>query len=94
METRVYIEKNNEIVLEENGQRLAYLSWTVDPDGDFSAEHTVVDPSLRGQGIAGELLKRLMEKAEREGKRIHPVCSYIVKKAEASRENPIWKLDK
>ncbi len=41
-------------------------------------DHTFVDPSLRGQGIAGKLMAKVIDMARDEGKKIVPVCSYAV----------------
>ena len=64
----------------------------VDPEGTVLAEvtfpkldgnivdinHTFVDPSLRGQGIAGKLLENVAQELEETGRRAHPTCSYAV----------------
>ena len=38
--------------------------------------HTFVDDSLRGQGIAGNLMKAVAEELRAEKKKAVPVCSY------------------
>ena len=38
--------------------------------------HTEVDPAYGGQGIAGELVKCVMEKAEEAHVKVKPFCSY------------------
>ena len=43
-------------------------------------DHTFVSSSLRGQGIADKLLNAGVEYAEKNGYKIVPVCSYVVKK--------------
>lgn len=40
--------------------------------------HTFVDPSYGGQGIARKLLDCVIEKARKQGVKINPVCSYAV----------------
>lgn len=37
---------------------------------------TEVDPSLQGQGIAGQLAKRFVEEAEKNKVKIVPICPY------------------
>ena len=49
-------------------------------DGIITITHTIVDDSMSGKGIAGQLLDKVVEKARRENKKIVPVCSYAVKK--------------
>lgn len=41
--------------------------------------HTFVDPSLRGQGIARQLVQAVIDKAKKEGKMILPLCPYALK---------------
>lgn len=41
-------------------------------------DHTFVDPSLRGQGIAGKLMEKVVEMAREENLKCVPVCSYAV----------------
>lgn len=53
----------------------------------ISADHTRVDGSLRGTGLAKALVERLVEDARREGITVVPVCSYI--KAQYAR-HPEW----
>lgn len=48
------------------------------------AQHTIVKPEFGGQGLAGELVKKLVEDAKKEGKKIKPTCSYVLKKLEGT----------
>lgn len=40
--------------------------------------HTVTPPALRGQGLAGRLMKGLFDDVRRQGLKIVPECSYVV----------------
>ncbi len=72
-------ESNDKIWLEnEEGKTVAYVEFPEIAAGVHDVAHTVVDSSLRGQGIAGKLLEALVKKAEKEGKRLQPTCSYAV----------------
>ncbi len=42
--------------------------------------HTFVSPELRGQGIAGKLLQKVVDKARNENLTIVPLCSYAARK--------------
>lgn len=44
------------------------------------ADHTFTDPSLRGQGIAGQLVDAMVKEMEGEGKKIKATCPYVVRK--------------
>lgn len=51
------------------------------------AEHTVVDNSLRGTGVATALVERLVADARSNGVTVVPQCSFVV----AQRErHPEW----
>ena len=50
-----------------------------DKENVIVANHTFVDPTLRGQNIAKLLLDRLADYAREENLTIHPTCSYVVK---------------
>jgi len=51
------------------------------------ADHTGVDDSLRGTGVARALVERLVADARRDGTRIVPQCSYVLAQF---RRNPDW----
>lgn len=47
-------------------------------DGDvMRITHTFVPKSLRGQGLAKELVLKAIEHARSEGHDIKPICSYV-----------------
>lgn len=54
-------------------------------DDIIDATHTIVKPEFGGQGLAGELVEKLVEDARNENKKIKGTCSYVFKKLE-SRE--------
>lgn len=68
-----------------------YLEW--EPGGEREgsevriAAHTIVPRAIGGRGVAGALVERLIEDAERQGFLIRPDCSYVAKKF---AENPGW----
>ncbi|MCI7239920.1 MAG: N-acetyltransferase [Aerococcus suis] len=76
-----------EFIKEENAYRLynedneMIAEITYQPQGEYVvAGHTFVDPSLRGQGMAGKLLDHLVSEMEQAGKQIKAQCPYVVKK--------------
>lgn len=71
-------ENSEKIWLEnEEGKVVAYVEFP-EINGVANVMHTVVDKSLRGQGIAGKLLTALVEKMEREGRKLELTCSYAI----------------
>lgn len=58
---------------------------TYEDKGDvIDAQHTIVKPEFGGQGLAGELVKQLVEDARKENKKILGTCSYVERKLESS----------
>ena len=51
------------------------------------ADHTGVDDSLRGTGVAKALVERLVADARRDGFSIVPQCSYV---AAQFKRHPEW----
>ena len=71
-------ENSEKIWLEnEEGKVVAYVEFP-EINGVANVMHTVVDKSLRGQGIAGKLLTALVEKMEKEGRKLELTCSYAI----------------
>ncbi|MDO4788101.1 MAG: GNAT family N-acetyltransferase [Johnsonella sp.] len=72
-------KKTDRIWLEdENGKEIAYVEFPKLEEGVVSITHTVVDTSLRGQGIAGKLLEELVKELAASGRKAKPVCSYAI----------------
>jgi uncharacterized protein len=68
-----------------------YLEWETGGERDGKevriAAHTIVPRAIGGRGVAGALVERLVEDAERQGFLIRPDCSYVARKFS---ENPDW----
>ncbi len=72
-------ERNNSFYLGPDYQnRVGEITFHV-KEGEIIVDHTYVDPSLRGQGLAFKLVEKVIEKARNENKKIVPVCSYVKK---------------
>lgn len=68
-----------------------YLEWEAGHEQGGKevriAAHTIVPRAIGGRGIAGALVERLVEDAQRQGFLIRPDCSYVARKFS---ENPDW----
>ncbi len=53
-------------------------SQSIDDGQAWAVDHTFVDESLRGQGIAAQLIEAVVAAARKEGKTIELLCSYAV----------------
>lgn len=75
---------------DENGKMVAEITYSVS-DKIIIIDHTFVDPSLRGQGIASKLVDSVVELAKKENKKIIPLCPYAKKQFENSEAyQKIW----
>lgn len=61
----------------QEGKLIAEITFPI-KDGVATIDHTFVDQSLRGQGIAGELVKLAADKILANGHRIAATCPYAV----------------
>ena len=75
-----YIYEKDRIYLKNAlSQVIAEVSFPELLDGICCIEHTFVDDSLRGQGIAPELVRRAVEEIERRHKKVIATCTYAKK---------------
>jgi hypothetical protein len=79
-----HVEGSGFFLHDESGRRIAELTYRRTGTATVLADHTWVDPSLRGRGVAKRLLDALVAWARATGTKIIPVCSYVV--AEARRD--------
>ena len=61
---------------DDTGKLIAEVTYVPSGEGKVILDHTFVDPSLRGQGIASQLVDKVVEEMEKEGKKIVPLCPY------------------
>ncbi|ALV22609.1 MULTISPECIES: GNAT family N-acetyltransferase [Carnobacterium] len=61
---------------DEKGKMLAEVTYVPSGEDKVILDHTFVDPSLRGQGIAAQLVDRVVEEMRNENKKIVPLCPY------------------
>lgn len=63
---------------DESGNMLAEVTFPQVEPGIVEINHTFVDESLRGQGIASQLLTRAVSVIAASGFHTRPTCSYAV----------------
>lgn len=78
MEFRTY--KNRIVLVDDEEQALAEIDFPAmeEEPGTVEITHTYVDESLRGRGLAGKLMTRLITYLERNQLKAWPNCSYAV----------------
>lgn len=69
------IEENRIFTTDDNEKVIALLTWIL-KDNIAVVDHTFVDESLRGQGVAGLLMKEAVAHFRRQDYKSYGVCSY------------------
>lgn len=69
--------KGEFFISNEAGQHIAEISYVWRGDTTIDANHTWVDDSLRGQGVARLLLDTLVDFSREKNLKIIPTCSYV-----------------
>ena len=72
------IDKERIYKEDENGKLIAEITFPEEEPGVYNIDHTFVDDSLRGQGIAGQLMEAAVAEIKRLGGSIKATCSYSV----------------
>lgn len=69
------IESNRIYAKDDTGKVIAEITFPNDGN-TYCIDHTFVDDSLRGQGIAGQLVKMAVEQIQKFGGSVTATCSY------------------
>ena len=72
-------EKNRIFAVNEEGRLIAEVTFPNIGDYVVNINHTFVDASLRGQGVASQLLEEAYEEIKKQGKTAVMTCSYAKK---------------
>lgn len=71
-------EKNEIYVLNNENRKIVRATFPFIKDNVINVDHTFVDPSLRGQGIASTLMKEVYNYAKEQGYTAVASCPYAV----------------
>jgi predicted GNAT family acetyltransferase len=79
-DTITHIEQDGRggFFLQRGGRRIAEMTYQREAGARVTIDHTLVDPDLRGGGIARRLLDAAVAWARQTGTKITPRCSYAV----------------
>lgn len=85
-------ESDRIYIVDPSGNVLAEVTFP-SVDGISTIDHTFVDNSLRGQGIAGKLVKLAADKILADGNKIAATCPYAVSWFQQHAEYPSVSCD-
>jgi len=71
-------EPNRIYSVNGEGRVIAEIAFPTMEDGVANIDHTFVDSSLRGQGVASQLMKTAIEYLKKDHRKIRASCSYAV----------------
>lgn len=77
---------HGEFFIENNGAPLAEMTYSMMDEKTMLISHTGVDPKMRGQGIAMQLVEEAVKYARQHDMKIVPQCSYVRKAFETHTE--------
>ncbi len=74
-------KRNEELIWleDETGKTVAHVEFPEAGPGVVNVAHTVVDPSMGGRGIAGQLMEELVKDLRETGRKAELTCSYAVR---------------
>jgi hypothetical protein len=61
---------------DKSGTLIAEITFPINPDGIIDIEHTFVDSSLRGQGVADQLMCAALAEIRKTGSKVTLSCDY------------------
>ncbi|MBQ9691066.1 MAG: peptide-methionine (R)-S-oxide reductase MsrB [Eggerthellaceae bacterium] len=70
------IEKNRIYQANEQGNIVAYVTFKETIPGIYTIDHTIVDESLQGQGVASKLVQATVDEIAQRGCKVEATCSY------------------
>ncbi len=62
--------------VDENNELMAEATFSFKEDGEVDLDYTYVNPALRGQGIAGEMMEVVAAYLKEKGLKASATCSY------------------
>ena len=73
-----FIKEPKRIYLQdETGKTIAEITFEEIEKGIYNIDHTFVDESLRGQGIASKLVEEAVKEMKAKGGKIEATCSLL-----------------
>lgn len=82
-----FMEENNRIVaMDKEGKEAGEVTFTNSEENTLFIDHTEVDENHRGQGLGGQLIQQVVNKAKNENLKVTPLCMYARKVFERKKE--------
>lgn len=79
-------EKNRIYALDDKKELLAEITFVSKSENEVVIDHTYVNPSLRGQGVAGKMMEVMMSYIQENNLKTTATCSYADSWLEKNKE--------
>ena len=77
---KLFVTDTDKIYMSDDKENvIAEIDFVETAPGILTIEHTFVDSSLRGQGIAAKLVEAAVKEIHSRGKKVQATCSYAAK---------------
>ena len=73
---KLKVESNRMFYLNEKNMTIAEITYTSINKDLYIIDHTSVVNGYQGKGIAKELVRAVVDKARKEGKKVMPLCPF------------------
>jgi predicted GNAT family acetyltransferase len=91
---RAIEQEGNKFVVHENGELAGEITFVPVGDSVLEIDHTYVSPALRGQTLAQDLVRRVVEFAREKEKKIIPTCAYALAQFRRNKDyGDVWQRD-
>ncbi|MCZ8520941.1 MULTISPECIES: GNAT family N-acetyltransferase [Paenibacillus] len=88
------VQEGNGFFVKDNGEVVAEVTFVPVGQETLVLNHTYVAPELRGQKVAEDLVRRVVDHARETGKKVVPACSYAHAQFRRHKEyQDIWQRD-
>lgn len=79
-------ESSRFVVKDVEGKEAGEITYSKAGDNVLIIDHTGVNDAHRGQGLAAELVAKVVEKAKKEDLKIMPLCPFAKKEFDENAE--------
>lgn len=85
----------NSVIYEVDGRKVAFIEYPEYKNGVVNITHTYVTDSLRGNGVAGLMMKLVVDHLDRTNRKAKVTCSYAIEwfKKNPSASKVLYKVD-
>jgi uncharacterized protein len=77
---------NNRFFIEQDGEKLAEITYVNSGENQITIDHTYVSEKLRGQKIGNALVEKVVELAREDNLHIVPQCTFAAREFEKNKQ--------